>query len=247
MLALVTGLGLAACAASPAQLAGMEFVSISVTDGGAPRALVANSRITLGFTDSGLSGNAGCNHFGFTYRIENGRLIVSDGGMTAMGCDEDLNAQDQFVFEFLGSMPSISLVGSDLTLQGASIAMTLRDREVVEPDAPLVGPTWTVEGTIDGDAVSSVPGGSTASLVFHDDGSIDVDTGCNRGSGTWSSTTGGIEVGPLMLTKMACLVASGSLESSVLGVLGADSIAADIDGTELTLAAGGRGLILRAR
>ena len=238
--------GLAACAATATRLADMDFISVAVTDGGAPRPLVGHSKITLTFTDDRLGGNAGCNHFGFNYRIESGRLIVSDGGMTAMGCDDDLNQQDLWVFQLLGAKPAISLIGSDLTLTSGTIVLTFRDREVIEPDAQLVGPTWQVDGVLTGDAVSSVPAEPVATLVFRADGTIEVNAGCNRGSGTWSPVAGGIAVGPLMLTKMACQKDPAPLESAVLGVLEADSIAAAIDGPRLTLQAGDRGLILRA-
>ena len=61
--------------------------------------------------------------------------------------------------------------------------MRLLDREVAEPDLNIVGPTWTVESIIHGDAVSSVPAGAIATLVFKADGTIDVNAGCNRGGG----------------------------------------------------------------
>jgi heat shock protein HslJ len=183
---------------------------------------------------------------GGTYRIDGGRLIVGDLATTEMGCEPDLMAQDQWYGVVLGATPAISIVMNDLILEAGSVKITFVDREVAEPDAQLVGPTWTVESIITGDAVSSVPADPVATLVFRDDGSLEVNTGCNRGSGTWSSVAGGIEVGPLMLTKMACQKDPASLESAVLVVLEAGTIAAEIDSTLMTLMAGNQGLMLRA-
>jgi heat shock protein HslJ len=236
---------LAACA-GVSQLAGKDFVSVAVTDGGAPRPLAPGTSITMAFTPTDVSGNAGCNHYGGTYRIENGLLRADNLGMTAMGCDPERDAQDVWLLRLLGSKPAISLIGTDLTLTSGSIVITLRDREIVEPDSELVGTTWQLDGVIAGDAVSSLPAEPIATLVFRADGTIEVNTGCNRGSGTWSAVAGGIDLGPVLLTKMACQKDPATLESAVLGVLEADSIAAAIEGPRLTLQAGGRGLILRA-
>jgi heat shock protein HslJ len=163
-----------------------------------------------------------------------------------MGCDPQRDAQDQWLVGLLGANPAISLVGTDLTVTSGSVVLTLRDREVVEPDAQLVGPIWTVESIIAGETVSSVPAGAMATLRLQPDGTIQVNAGCNRGSGTWTTVGAGIEVGPLMLTKMACQKDPATLEAAVLAVLEADTIAVTIDGPLLTLQAGGQGLVLRA-
>jgi heat shock protein HslJ len=240
-------LALSACAgASAPQLAGKDYVAAKVTDGGRDRPLVAGTKLRLSFTATDLGASAGCNHMSAPYRVDNNRLIVGSLATTDMGCEPDLMAQDQWYGELLGATPAISLAGSELILEVGSVRIAFTDREVAEPDAKLVGPTWRVDGVITGDAVSSVPAEPVATLVFRADGTIEVNSGCNRGSGTWSSVPGGIDVGPLLLTKMACQKDPATLESAVLGVLEADSIAAAIDGSRLTLQAGGRGLILRA-
>lgn len=251
-LALVTcaSLLLAACAAIPGaapQLAGKEFVSSKVTDGGADRPLVAGTKLRLTFSaDGNIGASAGCNHMGGTFRIEGGRLFVGDLATTEMGCEPELMAQDQWLAELLGANPAVSLTGNDLVLEVGSVRASFVDREIAEPDAQLVGPTWTVESIISGDAVASIPGDTVATLVFRGDGSIEVNTGCNRGSGTWSSVAGGIEVGPLMLTKMACQKDPANLEGAVLGVLEGGVISAEIDSTLMTLMVGNQGLMLRA-
>jgi heat shock protein HslJ len=248
-LALVLGatLGLSACAgAAQPQLAGKEYVATKVTDGGQERPLVPGTKLRLNFEATDIGASAGCNHMGGTYRIDGGRLFVSNLATTDMGCDPDLMAQDQWLSELLGAGPAVSLVVNDLVLEAGSVSITFVDREVAEPDAKLVGPTWTVESIITGDAVSSVPAEPVATLVFKEDGTLEVNAGCNRGSGTWTAVSGGIEVGPLLLTKMACEKDGATLESAVLGVLEAGTIGAQIDSSLMTLTAGNQGLMLRA-
>jgi heat shock protein HslJ len=242
LLSMLTAAGCAAAGAGTISLANRDFLSINVTDGGAARPLVDGTRIRLHFGTTDLGASAGCNSIGGTYRIEDGRLIFEGGSMTEMGCDPDRDAQDQWLIAFLGSRPVARLAGNDLTLESGSVVVTLRDSEVVEPDANIVGPTWTLTSIIQADAVSSVPDGQSATLKFGADGSLEVFAGCNRGSGTWKAIAGGIEVKDVVLTKMACDGPSALIESAVLGVLNAGTIQVAIDASLMTLTAGPNGL-----
>jgi heat shock protein HslJ len=243
--ALVLLASLASCqAAASLTLAGREFLSNGITDGGAPFNLVQGTRVRLTFTDANVSAAAGCNIFGGTYRVEGGRLIIDGGAMTEMGCDEARERQDQWLFSFLGSKPSATLASTDLTLDNGTIIMRLVDRTIAEPDLTIVGPTWTVTSIIEGDGVSSVPVGATATLVFGNDGSVEVNAGCNRGRGSWTAVGTGITFKDVFLTKMACEDPAGSLETAVLAVINAGSVQASIRANVLTLQAGGRGLQL---
>lgn len=224
-----------------------EFLSTAVTDGGAPFALAPGTRIRLTFTADGLSASAGCNIMGGTYRIDGGKLVFEGGSMTEMACDPQRDAQDQWLITFLVSKPAVQLAGTDLTLDNGRTAIRLVDRTVAEPDRNIVGPTWTVVSIIDGGAVSSVPAGATATIVFKADGTVDVNAGCNLGGGKWTAEGTGIAIKDLFLTKMACDGPRGALESAVLDVLNAGTIGAEIRSDLLTLQAGTRGLQLQAR
>ena len=118
------------------------------------------------------------------------------------------------------------------------------DRSPAEPGLSLVGPTWTVTSLIDGGALSAVPAGAVATLVFRNDGSVDVNDGCNRGRGNWAATGTGIAISDLFLTKMACAGPGDELEKAVLEVLNQGSVQTWIEANVLTLQAGGRGLQL---
>lgn len=237
----------AACLAAAAPtLADREFLSVNVTDGGQARPLAAGTRIRLTFSGANLGASAGCNSIGGTYRIQDGRLVFEGGGMTEMACDPDRDQQDQWLIALLGSQPTIRLTGNDLALTSGSVVVQLLDRTVADPDANLVGPTWTLASIIDGDAVSSVPGGQSATLTFRSNGTVDVFAGCNRGSGTWKLAGAGIEVTGIALTKMACDGPAALVEAAVLGVLNAGALSAEIKASTLTLRSGGAGLQLQA-
>jgi heat shock protein HslJ len=231
-------------AAAPTGLAGREFLSVAITDAGAPFELVAGTRIRIGFTSTDLTASAGCNTFGATYRLDGGRLVVGEGASTAMGCDAALSDQDQRLFRFVGSKPAAILAGTDLTLDNGQTIMRLVDRAIAEPDLNLVGPTWTVTSVIAGDAVSSVPAGAMATLLFREDGSVDVNAGCNDGRGSWTLDGSSLSFRDVFLTKMACDGPAGSLERAVLAVLNGGTLQVSIRATVLTLQAGARGLQL---
>ena len=131
--------------AGAASVAGRTFLSTGVTVAGAPRSLETGTRIRLVFGANGDFGaQAGCNTMGGTYRIDGATLRIENAGITEMGCDAKLMAQDDWLFELLGSGLTATLSGNDLTLQAGDSILRFLDREIAEPDLPLVGPTWTV-------------------------------------------------------------------------------------------------------
>ena len=240
---------LAACSgAAAAPLDGRTFISTRVTQNGADRPLVPGTAIRLTFDkDAQLGVNAGCNHMGGSYRVDGGTLRFEGGAMTEMGCDEPRHAQDDWVFTFLGSKPTVALTGNDLTLTAGDTVIRLLDREIADPDLPLVGPTWTVNSIVAGDAVSSIPDGVVATLKFSQDGRFEVQTGCNQGGGTYAIDGNRIRFTEIVLTKMACDGARGQMEAAVLAVLQADTLTLAIDAGSLTLMAGAQGLVLAGR
>lgn len=238
---------LAACQAASPQLPGRTFLSVGIAENGAPRALVAGTRIRLEFKDGGISVNGGCNSMAGDYQLSGGRLILGATATTDMACDPARMAQDDWLLAVLGARPALTLAGNDLTIDAGSVVLQLTDRRVVEPDLQLIGPTWTVDSIFSADAVSSIPEGAVATLVFRADGTLDVNTACNQGSARWKAVGTGIEVSGLGLTKKGCAGAAGELESAVVSTLNAGTLAAAIEANELLLRAGAVGLGLRGR
>jgi heat shock protein HslJ len=242
--ALVTACSLLPGGGSPA-LAGREFLSTSVTVGGVEQPLVDGTRLRLSFDDADmLAAHAGCNHFGARYLVEGGVLAITGGAMTEMACEPPLMEQDDWIFAFLGAQPLIRLEGDELVLEDGETVITLLDREVADPDLPLIGPVWTVTAVIDGDAVSSVPEDVRATLVFTDDGQVMVTTGCNSGNGDVEIRSTTILFGDLALTRMACDGPAGDMEQAMLTVLSADVVGYEIEARILDLSIAGFGLQL---
>ncbi len=256
VLAAVVLLGVCSCASTDSgagsdlqmsDLDGMAYVGGDVSDDGVPRDLVAGSELLMQFSGDNVSTSAGCNQMGGGFTITEGRLTPVDGlASTEMACAPALMDQEAWWSSFLLAEPAVALQGDQLVLTGGTTVVTLTDREVVDPAPPLVGTAWRLDALIDGDAVSSVPVGVTASLEFTADGRVAVQAGCNRGNASVAVTDTTMAFGPMALTRMACEGAAADVEATVLAVL---------DGTvpftqergSLTLQKDGTGLVYTAR
>ena len=226
--------------ASPApSLTGKTYLSTDVQG----VALVPGSRIQLTFTSDGVNANGGCNSIGGPYKIADDRFKVTQMASTAMGCEAPLMKQDEWLVDLLEDA-RLALAGDTLTLDNGKIRLTLLDREIASPDKPLVGTKWVLDSIIDGDAVSSVPAGVTASMRIVD-GQLELDAGCNGGGGPVAVTADTLEFGPLMLTKRACQAGPASVEQAVTTVL-TGTVSYTVDADLLTIDAGGPGLVFRA-
>lgn len=227
-------------APTDADLAGRVFIVTGATG----HDLVANTEITLTFDAGRIGVSAGCNQMGGGYTIKDGTLDIGPMMSTEMACEEPLMAQDQWISAFLPGA-AIALDGDTLTLTKDGVTLTATDKKVAKPDKPLEGTTWIVESLVSNQAVSSMPQGVTASLVFTG-GKVAVDTGCNRGNGAAAIAETAITFGPIGTTKMACAGPAGEVEQQVLKVLAGD-VAWTIDADVLSLRGAAGGLDLRAK
>ena len=247
-LSVVVSLLVAACSAggaasgapsASAGLAGRSFLSTAITG----RVLVAGSTVRLQFGDGSITASAGCNTLGSAYTVDAGVLHIGQVSSTEMACDPPLMAQDAWLAGFLAGA-GVTLDGDTLTLSNSGVTLTLLDRVVADPDRPLEGTRWIVDGLVTGGAVSSVPQGVTAGMTFQS-GRVAVDAGCNSGGADVSITPTTITFGPLLKTDMACDAAKMSVEQAVLAVLKGE-VGYSIQAGRLTLTAGNRGLVLRS-
>ncbi len=245
-LALASALLLGACGGGSAGpgptgrgLDGRTFLSTGIEG----HALVAGSTVRLTFQGGQLSANAGCNSMSGAYRISADRLVVEQLATTEMGCDAPFMDQDRWVADLLDGS-TITLDGDMLMLTKLAVRLTLLDREVADPDRPLTGTRWVVDGLIGSGAVSSVPINVVAALTFAD-GLVDVEAGCNQGGGSVTITDATIEFGPIGLTKRACEPGAMTVEQAVTATL-SGTTRYMIEAGSLTIEAGGVGLMLRA-
>jgi heat shock protein HslJ len=192
------------------ELANRAFESTSVVG----HELVEGTDIGIVFEASSISAKAGCNTMFGGYQFDENALMVGTLASTMMACDQALMDQDTWLGEFLTGLPTIAYDGSSLILERDGVVITFAEIA----DAPIEGTTWEVTGIVAEEAVSSVPADATATFTIAD-GTIDVDTGCNTGSGTVEVSLTSLTFGPIATTKMACADDVMALETSVLSTL----------------------------
>lgn len=226
-------------------LDGRTFVSQEVEG----RDLVKGSTLSLSFDGSNLAANAGCNTMTGAYALKDDRIRWTDTpAATMMACEQDLMVQDQQIVQLLKGGMEASLDGDELVLTSGTITITLLDKAAAQPDQPLVGTTWKLESTTDGDTVGSVPTDvETPTLAIDDAGKASVFTGCNRGGGGVTVSDDGrtATFEPLALTRMACPGGGSEVEAAVMAVLDGE-VQVVIDGDSLTLTKGAKALGYRA-
>jgi heat shock protein HslJ len=241
---------LSACAAANAgsgpSLDGRTFLSTDVTDGGKAHQLVARTRIRISFKAGQISLSAGCNTMGGTYKVLSDLLNVGDLATTEMGCDQPRTAQDEWLAGLITAGPTVRLDGNDLRLKSGETVIKLLDREVAEPDQPLVGPTWKVVSVISGDAVSSVPDGVVATVQFTAEGQVLINTSCNGAGGTYTVRGGTLVFSDIVTELRLCADQRFGIEAAVLGVVRTGEVSYTIEAEVLTLTAGDKGLQLQA-
>lgn len=244
--AAVAGCGDEAGPAAPGGLSGRTFLSESVTEDGAPRPLVEGTRIRLAFAGGRVTASAGCNTMSGEVSVAGGRVTVPGGlAVTEMGCDPPRHAQDEWLAAFLAGGPAYRLAGDRLTLSGAATAVVLVDRRAADPDRPLEGTAWRLDGMVDGDVVSTVPGRVVATLRFGGGRVTLAVDGCNSGGGEVEIGPGELRFGVLSTTAMACAPDRAAVEAALVSVL-RGTVAYRIEAASLTLTGGGgKGLVLR--
>ena len=156
--------------------------------------------------DGTIEGDSSCNHFSGPYTVDGDGIAIGPLVSTLITCGSgDLQDQETQYLALLTASDKWSLDGGVLELidtQGVG-----RQTSVVfsaASDAGYLG-SWEVTGHDDGGgAVVSPVGGSTLTAVFHPDGSIEGNAGCNAFSGPYTAAGTSMTIGPLATTRMAC-------------------------------------------
>jgi heat shock protein HslJ len=254
---LLAAISLAACGNEVPPAAGMgggggspvgkAYLSVQVTEDGKPKELAPNTRLRLDFRDRGSLGfHAGCNQMGGKVSLDGGTVTMDQYGATEMACP-DRQAQEAWLAKLMTDRPKWKLEGDTLTLTKGSTTVVLKDRKIVEPDLPIAGTTWTVDGVLAGLAVEHFPGMASARFTIEGE-RVTGSTGCNEFEGPVTRTATTLSFGALKITAAGCSGDRARLERAVIGALGSPlTYSIDYNRLELRNADGKGGLNLIAK
>lgn len=209
---------------------------------------VADTTVRLSFDNAELRLNAGCNHLSGRYELVGNTLVVGGLGMTEMGCDEQLHHQDEWFAEFITSKPTLKLDVNTLTLSARDVMLTFLDRELADPDRPLIGPAWKVDTILSKNAATSYAMSLPMPIVrFREDGTVQLESGCGTGAGGFSTTSAELTFRGVVLTQASCAAANLSVMlNAILGVMADGTASYAIDAARLTVKRGDAGFMAKA-
>lgn len=210
---------------------------------GDPLPLPADAPITMTVADGEVSGRAACNRYAGSLTIDGDRLSIGAMSTTEMGCDPVVMEAESRYVAALAEAVGWEHSGEVLTLTGEAVELSYAFVPPT-PDADLVGTAWTLDGLVEGDAVSSTMGDDAPTLELRPDGTLTGTTGCRTFDGRYETEDGSVTVSDLVNDDRACPNLAVQ-DEHVLAVI-ANGFAYEIEGNRLTLRAGDLGLTYAA-
>lgn len=223
-----------------------EWVLTAAEVDGAPLALLDTHPVTLMRTDDGIGGTAACNNYGGTITVDGSTVSVGDLFQTEMACDPPAAMDLESAYTAaLARVDTATADGAGLTLSGDGVTLAFAAR-APEPDAALIGTTWTLDTIIENEAASTPIAGTDATMTIDAADKVTGTTGCNNFMGDIEVGDDAFEPAALASTRMACQPDIMTQEATVLRVL-SEGPSWAIEGPTLTLTLDdGTGLIYRA-
>jgi heat shock protein HslJ len=232
--------------ATPGDLDGRTLVASGVTEDGADRPLVEGTELQVSFEEPGNIGvTAGCNSMFGAYTLEDGTLTAPNLASTMMACEQERMDQDAWISALLGEGVDVAVDGEAVTFTSGSTVITFADAAAGTADSGLIGTVWTLTDLVSagGSTVSAVPGGVVATFSIGDDGTYQVDTGCNIGNGTATVGASSIDFGAMALTRRACTSDDAQLVETAVTMVIDGEVDFEIVEQSLRLPKGENGLV----
>jgi heat shock protein HslJ len=167
------------------------------------QALVPGSSITLSFDAGRASGTDGCNRYSTGYAVTRGSLQVDPQGTTTMmACLPPVMSQATTYMSRLAQARTYRVSAGQLELLAADGTLLAR----LDAQAQSLGDTaWRVTGYNNGrQAVVSVLGSTTLTMVFGTEGQVSGTAGCNNYTASYTSTATAVRIGPAAATRRMC-------------------------------------------
>ena len=200
MLALLVQLPAMADEHSPDPLDGSAWILSELP----PDALLDRVAATLAFEGGTVAGTDGCSRFTGSYTLDGDELHFGGLAGTMMACPEPVMEQARRYLSALESARGARHEDGGLALVGAAGELLARfDAQPVSVE----NTSWNVTGYNNGKGgVVSIAAGTSLTLEFDaaGTGTVSGSAGCNRYQGTYTSTDGAVEFGPLAATRRIC-------------------------------------------
>ncbi|WP_069886309.1 META domain-containing protein [Streptomyces luteocolor] len=204
-------------------LTGVRWNVDSLTVGGQKHDAPEGAYLEIG-KDGRAGGSYGCNRVGSDVSVQGNTLDFGKAQMTNMACTDGGRMKfEENLTRALGKQKFTAKVDGDrLTLTTAKGDRVDFTSQPAEPDAPLTGTKWTVNGVGDGKAVATLPQklSGTVHLTFGKDGKVRGNLGCNDVSAKAESKDRRITFGAPATTRKMCPGDAMTTERKLLKLFG---------------------------
>jgi heat shock protein HslJ len=169
--------------------------------------------VTLSVTGHDVSGTAPCNAYQGTFRLGGDDGVeISDIALTQRACEAATMRSEE---EFVAALEAVDHVSVDrdddrMTLTGDSDDFRLAFRAYDADE--LLATTWDIVNVAGDDSIVSVLPGTEPTVTFHQDGDVNLETGCNTASSSWELDGHGLSVEPMRVTLKACAEPEGVMD-----------------------------------
>lgn len=202
---------------------------------------VPGTNVRISFEGERFGFGAGCNAHGSDYTILDGAFLVEGFESTDIGCEAPLAEQDGFLAGFFDSGPTIAHAAPRVVFTTETVSLTFLEREIAEPDLPLVGTYWNIDTLIDGE-VAMGGFGYDASLAFEED-TFSITGPCNTIGGSYVIRASSLLLSDVSATEEGCSDPDeADFEAHVLEVFAPGSVAYGIDVNRLSIDRGDLGV-----
>ncbi|MGW6532007.1 META domain-containing protein [Streptomyces venezuelae] len=188
-------------------LTGVRWNVDSLTVGGKKQEAPEGAYLKIG-KDGKAAGSYGCNQAGTTVSIKGDTVDFGRTRTTRMACEGAGRMKfEENLTRALGAGKFTAKVDGDrmtlTTAKGDRVDFTSRP---AEPDAPLTGTKWTVNGIGDAKTAATLPKAVSGKvhLTFGDDGKVRGNLGCNDVSAKAEAKDGRITFGKPATTRKMC-------------------------------------------
>lgn len=174
-----------------------------------------DSAVTLSVESGRMSGQAPCNTYNVEITLDGDRVELGPIATTRQACEPATNEAETTFLEALTQLDTIAVEGDRLTLTGDDVELVF---DAQDPAQALVG-AWEIVNLASDDALASPLQGTSPTIAFAEDGSLNANGGCNQIGAAWKLDGSSLSIDDGQRTLMACADPEGVMEQEdALGV-----------------------------
>jgi heat shock protein HslJ len=189
----------------PGDLNGTEWVLVAMGD---TDAVPPSRTVTLNVAEETASGAGPCNQFRLPFSVDGDELTTGPIAATKVACAPRVMRAERRIFQALEQADTAEIVSDELVLTGPD---DVRLAFAPADDSADLGGDWYVASVASSRGLESVHG-SPPRLDFADGGAVQIDSGCNTGSATWTDEGRSVSITEPRMTLKACESPAGVME-----------------------------------